>query len=45
MVSGQVLSIVLRVTFDFGEVGREVGVAVRVADRDGAFARPAGPRP
>ena len=38
MVSGQVLSIVLRVTFDFGEVGREVGIAVRVADRDGAFA-------
>jgi Ca-activated chloride channel family protein len=38
MVSGQVLSIVLRVTFDFGEVGREVGVAIRVADRDGAFA-------
>ena len=27
MVSGQVLSIALRVTFDFGEVGREVGVA------------------
>jgi Ca-activated chloride channel family protein len=38
MVSGQILSIVLRVTFDFGEVGREVGVALRVADRDGAFA-------
>ena len=38
MVSGQVLSIVLRVTFDFGEIGREVGIAVRVADRDGAFA-------
>jgi Ca-activated chloride channel family protein len=38
MVSGQVLSIVLRVTFDFGEVDREVGVAVRLADRDGAFA-------
>jgi Ca-activated chloride channel homolog len=38
MVSGQVLSIVLRVTFDYGEVGHEVGVQVRVADRDGAFA-------
>jgi Ca-activated chloride channel family protein len=38
MVSGQVLSIVLRVTFAFGEVGREVGIAVRVGDRDGAFA-------
>ncbi len=43
MVSGQVLSIVLRVTFDYGEVGHEVGVHVRVGDRDGAFdrARPA----
>jgi Ca-activated chloride channel family protein len=39
MLSGQVLSIVLRVTFDFGEVGREVGVGVRVSDRDGAFER------
>ena len=38
MVSGQVLSIVLRVRFDFGEVGREVGVAARISDRDGAFA-------
>ena len=26
-------------TFDYGEVGREVGVGVRVADRDGAFER------
>ena len=41
MVSGQVLSIVLRVTFDYGEVGREVGVGVRVLDRDGAFERAA----
>ena len=39
MLSGQVLSIVLRVTFDFGEAGREVGVGVRVSDRDGAFER------
>ena len=38
MVSGQVVSVVLRVTFDFGEVGREVGVAVRITDRGGAFA-------
>ena len=37
MLSGQVLSVVLRLTFDFGEVGREAGVVVRVADRDGAF--------
>lgn len=43
MVSGQVLSVVLRLTFDFGEVGREVGTFVRIIDRDGAFdrARPA----
>jgi Ca-activated chloride channel family protein len=38
MVSGQAISIVLRLTFDYGDVGREVGVSVRVADRDGAFA-------
>lgn len=43
MVSGQMLSIVLRLTFEYGEVGREAGVLVRIADRDGAFdrARPA----
>jgi hypothetical protein len=42
MLSGQVLSVVLRLTFDFGEVGRGVGVIVGVTDRDGAFraARP-----
>jgi Ca-activated chloride channel family protein len=38
MVSGQVLSIVLRATFDYGDVGREIGVSVRVTDRDDAFA-------
>ncbi len=37
MVSGQVLTIALRVVFDFGDVGREVGVLVRVTDRDRAF--------
>jgi Ca-activated chloride channel family protein len=37
MLSGQVLSIVLRMTFDFGEIGREAGVVVRVTDRDDAF--------
>jgi Ca-activated chloride channel family protein len=37
LVSGQVLRIALRLTFDFGVVGHEVGVHVRVADRDGAF--------
>ena len=37
MVSGQVLTIALRLTFDFGDVGREVGALIRVADRDHAF--------
>jgi Ca-activated chloride channel homolog len=39
MVSGQVLSIVLRVSFDYGEVGREVGIRLSVGDRDGELAR------
>jgi Ca-activated chloride channel homolog len=39
MLSGQVLSIVLRVTFDFGEIGREVGVQARLTDRSAAFER------
>lgn len=37
MVSGQVLTIALRLEFDYGDVGREVGVLLRVADRDRAF--------
>lgn len=37
MVSGQLLTIALRLTFDFGSVGREVGIVLRVADRDRAF--------
>jgi Ca-activated chloride channel family protein len=43
MISGQMLSIVLRLTFDYGEVGREAGILLRVTDRDGTFdrARPA----
>jgi Ca-activated chloride channel homolog len=39
MVSGQLLTIVLRLTFDFGTVGREVGLLLRVSDRDAAFER------
>ncbi len=39
MVSGQILSIVLRVTFDYGELGREVGLRVGVSDRDGVLER------
>ena len=34
LVSGQVVRIVLRVTFPFGEVGREIGALVGVTDRD-----------
>lgn len=41
MVSGQQIRIVLRLTFDFGEVGREVGAMIGLADRDGAFGREA----
>ena len=37
LVSGQLLSVVLRLVFDYGTVGREVGVVVRLVDRDGAF--------
>ena len=37
MVSGQLLTIALRVTFDYGIVDREVGIVLRVTDRDGAF--------
>ena len=39
MVSGQMLSAVLRLTFDYGTEGREVGAIVQVSDRDGAFGR------
>ena len=37
LVSGQVVRIVLRVTFPFGEVGREIGALVGVTDRDEVF--------
>jgi Ca-activated chloride channel family protein len=37
MVSGQLLSIALRLVFDYGTVGREVGCVVRIVDRAGAF--------
>ena len=37
LVSGQVLTIALRLAFDYGDVGREVGVVVRLGDRDGVF--------
>jgi hypothetical protein len=37
MVSGQLLTIALRLVFDYGTVGREVGCVVRIVDRAGAF--------
>ena len=37
MVSGQVLTIALRLSFDYGDLGRELGAVVRVVDRDRAF--------
>jgi hypothetical protein len=37
MVSGQVLTIALRLSFDYGDLGRELGAVVRVVDRDHAF--------
>lgn len=37
LVSGQIVRIVLRVTFPFGEVGHEIGALVSVTDRDDAF--------
>ncbi len=43
MVSGQVLTIALRLVFDYGDLGREVGAVVRVVDRDGVFERAAPP--
>ncbi len=37
MVSGQVLTIALRLSFDYGDLGRELGAVVRVVDRDRVF--------
>lgn len=39
MVSGQGLTIALRLTFDYGDLGRELGAVVRLEDRDRAFER------
>ena len=38
LVADQALEVVLRLTFPYGQVGRETGVIVAVRDRDGAFA-------
>jgi Ca-activated chloride channel homolog len=37
LVSEQVVDVVLRLTFPFGDAGRTVGAAIRLVDRDGAF--------
>ncbi len=38
LVADQALEVVLRLTFPYGQVGRETGAIVAVHDRDGAFA-------
>lgn len=38
LVAEQVLDVVLRITFPYGEIGRETGVIIGLADRDGVFA-------
>lgn len=37
LVSGQLVQVILQVTFAEGEPGREAGMLVRASDRDGAF--------
>jgi Ca-activated chloride channel family protein len=38
LVAEQVLDVVLRITFPYGQIGRETGIIVGITDRDGAFA-------
>lgn len=38
LVAEQVLDVVLRITFPYGQVGRETGVIIGLTDRDGVFA-------
>lgn len=38
LVAEQVIDVVLRITFPYGEIGRETGVIIRLTDRDGVFA-------
>lgn len=42
LVAEQVLDVVLRVTFPYGEMGREMGLIIGLGDRDGAFGRAGG---
>jgi Ca-activated chloride channel family protein len=37
LVSDQVVDVVLRLTFPYGQLGRETGLIIAVRDRDGAF--------
>jgi Ca-activated chloride channel family protein len=43
LVADQVLDVVLRLTFPFGDVGRTAGAIFSLHDRDGVFAGGAGP--
>src|SRR4051794_8571777 len=45
LVSEQVVEVVLRLSFPFGQLTRETGMIVAVSDRDGVFASPAGRDP
>lgn len=45
LVSEQVLDVVLRLTFPYGDVGRTTGAVIALADRDGVFAMAAGAAP
>jgi Ca-activated chloride channel family protein len=38
LVSGQTVEVVLRLSFPYGELGREAGIIVALTDRDGLFA-------
>jgi Ca-activated chloride channel homolog len=38
LVAEQVIDVVLRITFPYGEIGRETGVIIGLHDRDGVFA-------
>lgn len=42
LVSNQVLQVVLRINFPFGEIGRETGALFTLSDRDGTLGVPGG---
>jgi hypothetical protein len=45
LVADQVVDVVLRLTFPYGQLGRETGIIVRVLDREGVFTRAASTMP